>query len=68
MTGCRLRASRIVAVATIILYIDADACPVKQEVYRAAERRARKGVPIKARPYSVMAGVVPAIHVSLAVR
>jgi hypothetical protein len=26
------------------IYIDADACPVKQEVYRVAERHARKGV------------------------
>ena len=27
----------------ITLYIDADACPVKQEVYRVAERHALKG-------------------------
>jgi uncharacterized protein len=27
----------------ITLYIDADACPVKQEIYRVAERHAGKG-------------------------
>ena len=27
----------------IALYIDADACPVKQEIYRVAERHAREG-------------------------
>jgi hypothetical protein len=26
------------------IYIDADACPVKQEIYRVAERHACKGV------------------------
>ncbi len=31
----------------ITIYIDADACPVKQEVYRVAERHALKGVDIK---------------------
>ncbi len=31
----------------ITLYIDADACPVKQEVYRVAERHAGKGVALK---------------------
>src|SRR3984885_11938407 len=31
----------------ITLYIDADACPVKQEVYRVAERHARKGTALK---------------------
>jgi hypothetical protein len=31
----------------ITLYIDADACPVKQEIYRVAERHARKGVTLK---------------------
>jgi uncharacterized protein YaiI (UPF0178 family) len=31
----------------ITLYIDADACPVKQEIYRIAERHARKGVALK---------------------
>ena len=32
---------------TITIYIDADACPVKQEIYRVAERHAVKGVSIK---------------------
>jgi uncharacterized protein len=31
----------------ITLYIDADACPVKQEIYRVAERHARKGIALK---------------------
>jgi hypothetical protein len=31
----------------ITIYVDADACPVKQEVYRVAERHALKGVDIK---------------------
>jgi uncharacterized protein len=31
----------------ITLYIDADACPVKQEIYRVAERHARKGICLK---------------------
>jgi uncharacterized protein YaiI (UPF0178 family) len=31
----------------ITLYIDADACPVKQEVYRVAERHALRGVALK---------------------
>ena len=31
----------------ISLYIDADACPVKQEIYRVAERHAGKGVSLK---------------------
>jgi uncharacterized protein YaiI (UPF0178 family) len=31
----------------IAIYVDADACPVKQEVYRVAERHALKGVRIK---------------------
>ena len=31
----------------ISLYIDADACPVKQEVYRIAERHAGKGTALK---------------------
>jgi uncharacterized protein len=31
----------------ITVYIDADACPVKQEVYRVAERFARKGTALK---------------------
>ncbi len=31
----------------ISLYIDADACPVKQEIYRVAERHAGKGGALK---------------------
>jgi uncharacterized protein YaiI (UPF0178 family) len=31
----------------IAIYVDADACPVKQEVYRVAERHALKGVALK---------------------
>ena len=32
---------------TITIYIDADACPVKQEIYRVSERHALKGVALK---------------------
>ena len=31
----------------ITLFIDADACPVKQEIYRVAERHALNGVALK---------------------
>jgi uncharacterized protein YaiI (UPF0178 family) len=31
----------------IAIYIDADACPVKQEIYRVAERHALKGIALK---------------------
>ena len=31
----------------IALYVDADACPVKQEIYRVAERHALKGTAVK---------------------
>ena len=31
----------------IAIYVDADACPVKQEIYRVAERHAGKGVALK---------------------
>ncbi len=31
----------------IAIYIDADACPVKQEIYRVAERHALKGAQLK---------------------
>jgi hypothetical protein len=34
-------------VKPIAIYIDADACPVKQEIYRVAERHARKGTALK---------------------
>jgi uncharacterized protein len=37
-----LRSPRIVTI-----YIDADACPVKQEIYRVAERHALKGTTLK---------------------
>ncbi|MGA8611536.1 MAG: hypothetical protein WB760_07420 [Xanthobacteraceae bacterium] len=55
----------------ISLYIDADACPVKQEIYRAAEhqvqgsysRNSRRLLPMIPSPQNVMAGLVPAIHV-----
>jgi uncharacterized protein YaiI (UPF0178 family) len=33
--------------SSISLYIDADACPVKQEIYRVAERHALKGTALK---------------------
>jgi uncharacterized protein YaiI (UPF0178 family) len=32
---------------TISIYVDADACPVKAEIYRVAERHAQRGVAIK---------------------
>jgi uncharacterized protein YaiI (UPF0178 family) len=32
---------------SILLYIDADACPVKQEIYRVAERFVRRGILLK---------------------
>ena len=31
----------------IIIYVDADACPAKQEIYRVAERHALKGTALK---------------------
>src|ERR1700685_1030422 len=31
----------------VTIYIDADACPVKQEIYRVAERHALKGTALK---------------------
>jgi uncharacterized protein len=31
----------------ITIYVDADACPVKQEIYRVAERHALKGIALK---------------------
>jgi uncharacterized protein YaiI (UPF0178 family) len=31
----------------ISIYVDADACPVKQEIYRVAERHAGKGTALK---------------------
>jgi len=32
---------------SILIYIDSDACPVKQEIYRVAERHALKGTALK---------------------
>jgi uncharacterized protein len=32
---------------SISIYIDADACPVKREIYRVAERHALKGTALK---------------------
>ena len=52
----------------ISLHIDADACLVKQDIYRVAEHHAGKGVALKGRSYAVMAGLVPAIHDLLASR
>jgi uncharacterized protein YaiI (UPF0178 family) len=34
-------------VTPISLFIDADACPVKEEIYRVAERHVRKGTALK---------------------
>ena len=31
----------------ILLFIDADACPVKEEIYRVAERFVRRGTALK---------------------
>jgi uncharacterized protein len=45
--GVRYEQSEFMAVKTISIYIDADACPVKSEVYRVAERYALKGVALK---------------------
>jgi len=33
--------------ANISIFIDADACPVKQEIYRVAERHARNGTALR---------------------
>jgi uncharacterized protein YaiI (UPF0178 family) len=43
----------------IVLYIDADACPVKQEIYRVAERHAAKGTALKVVVVSNSAIAVP---------
>ena len=43
----------------IVLYVDADACPVKQEVYRVAERFARRGTALKVVVVSNSPIVVP---------
>jgi uncharacterized protein YaiI (UPF0178 family) len=46
MTGSIISDSGF-GMATISIYIDADACPVKQEIYRVAERHSLKGTAIK---------------------
>ena len=38
---------------TIIIYVDADACPVKQEVYRVAERQGLKVYVVSNSPIAV---------------
>jgi uncharacterized protein len=43
----------------IAIYIDADACPVKQEAYRVAERHALKGTVLKVFVVSNSAIAVP---------
>lgn len=43
----------------IAIYVDADACPVKAEVYRVAERHAQKGVMLKVFVVSNSAIAVP---------
>jgi uncharacterized protein len=40
-------------VSTITIYVDADACPVKQEVYRVAERHGIKVVVVSNSPIAV---------------
>jgi uncharacterized protein YaiI (UPF0178 family) len=46
----------------ITIYIDADACPVKQEVYRVAERHALKGVDLTVLVVSNSPIAVPRDH------
>src|SRR5271169_1897467 len=41
------RQEKFGGVTPITIYIDADACPVKQEIYRVAERHALKGAALK---------------------
>ena len=45
--------------ALISIYIDADACPVKQEVYRIAERHGLKGTALKVFVVSNSAIAIP---------
>jgi hypothetical protein len=47
MRGAAAPAARMTDAKPIILYVDADACPVKQEVYRVAERFATRGTWLK---------------------
>jgi uncharacterized protein YaiI (UPF0178 family) len=39
--------------ASIAIYIDADACPVKQEVYRVAERHGVRTIVVSNSPIAV---------------
>jgi uncharacterized protein YaiI (UPF0178 family) len=41
------QSEQIPSVSPIAIYIDADACPVKQAIYRVAERHALKGAALK---------------------
>ena len=34
-------------VGSVLIYVDADACPAKQEIYRVAERHAPKSTALK---------------------
>jgi uncharacterized protein YaiI (UPF0178 family) len=43
----------------ILLFVDADACPVKQEIYRVAERFVRRGTALKVIVVSNSPIVVP---------
>src|ERR1700722_18218066 len=45
MTAWGVRGNR--SMTPITIFIDADACPVKQEIYRVAERHALKGTALK---------------------
>jgi len=49
-------------VSSVAIYVDADACPVKQEVYRVAERHALKGVDLKVLVVSNSPIAVPRDH------
>jgi len=49
-------------VTPISIYIDADACPVKQEIYRVAERHALKGTALKVFVVSNSPIAVPRDH------
>jgi uncharacterized protein YaiI (UPF0178 family) len=41
------QSEKVRSVRPISVYIDVDACPVKQEIYRVAERHALKGTALK---------------------
>jgi uncharacterized protein YaiI (UPF0178 family) len=48
---CRL--SDVTAPSPLTIYVDADACPVKQEIYRVAERHDAKVVVVSNAPIAV---------------